>query len=92
MGILSAFLAIPSSKAQDSPESLTKNVKYIAPGGLWLDTAGNPIQAHAGGILKDGDLWYWIGQDEGFNKTLNSGFNLYSSPDLVTWTYRGQPL
>jgi hypothetical protein len=42
--------------------------------------------------MKDGDLWYWIGQDEGYNKTLNSGFNLYSSPDLVTWTFLGQPM
>ncbi|KAI0800276.1 galactan 1,3-beta-galactosidase [Fomes fomentarius] len=67
---------------------------WIVPGGLWLDTDGNPIQAHAGGIVKSRDTWYWIGQDEGTDKDrpLNSGFNLYSSKDLVNWKFLGQPL
>ena len=44
--------------------------------------------------MKDRDTWYWIGQDEGTDKDrpLNSGFNLYSSKDLVNWKFLGQPL
>lgn len=44
--------------------------------------------------MKNRDTWYWIGQDEGTDKDrpLNSGFNLYSSKDLVNWKFLGQPL
>lgn len=31
------------------------------PGAVWLDTAGEPIRAHAGGLLKVNAtyFWYW---------------------------------
>ena len=34
----------------------------------WLDTSGNVIDAHGGGMLQDGDVFYWYGsQRNGFN-------------------------
>lgn len=37
---------------------------YYYPGRIWLDTVGNPIQAHGGGILYDeqSGTYYWYGE------------------------------
>ena len=34
----------------------------ITPGGVWLDTDGNPINAHGGGILYHEGTYYWYGE------------------------------
>ncbi|KZM21638.1 uncharacterized protein EKO05_0008007 [Ascochyta rabiei] len=61
----------------------------IVPGATWTATnTGQHIQAHGGGILKDGDKWYWVGED----KTNGNSFinvNCYSSTNLVEWKYEG---
>ena len=37
---------------------------YYSPGRIWLDTDGNPIQAHGGGIVYDvkSRTYYWYGE------------------------------
>jgi hypothetical protein len=73
----------------DSVKSLTK----FRPGEVWLDTAGKPIHAHGGSILKVGDTFYWYGENK--EKSLpNSGvwawgMRIYSSKDLYNWTDEG---
>ena len=32
------------------------------PGEIWLDVDGEPINAHAGGVLHEGGTYYWYGQ------------------------------
>lgn len=56
------------------------NSNTLQNGTLWLDTAGEPIDAAGGCILKVGSTYYWYG---------NSGVyvNCYSSTDLVHWTF-----
>jgi hypothetical protein len=58
----------------------------IASGTTWNDTAGSPIEAHGGGLIKVGSTYYWVGED---HSTANSfsGLNCYSSTDLVNWTF-----
>lgn len=34
----------------------------IIPGERWLDTDGNPINAHGGGILYHEGTYYWYGE------------------------------
>ena len=68
-----------------------KNV-YIAPGAIWLDTEGNVLHAHAGGIIQVNDTWYWFGQNEEQGQPLFSGLNVYSSVDLTNWKYEGKAL
>lgn len=34
------------------------------PGEVWLDTSGEPIQAHGGGILEVDGLYYWYGENK----------------------------
>ena len=61
-------------------------------GETWLDTEGAPIQAHGGGFLqqtdKDGSpVYYWVGEDKSHNTSNFNGISMYSSKDLVNWTY-----
>ena len=74
----------------------------------WIDTDGNPILAHAGGMTRVADTYYWYGmsmqsnQEGMFNERVYlpkedpntwrryfDGFTVYSSTDLVNWTYEG---
>jgi hypothetical protein len=70
------------------------------PGQVWLDTNGNPIQAHGGGILFDQGVYYWFGEDKsgptqldlanGFLHRVDvSGIHCYSSSDLYNWKDEG---
>lgn len=57
----------------------------IVPGIPW-QAGSESLQAHGGGILRVGDLWYWIGE----NKTHGASFyanSCYSSADLVHWKF-----
>ena len=40
----------------------TKESVKIKPGEIWLDTDGNFINAHGGGILIYNDTYYWYGE------------------------------
>lgn len=71
----------------------------ITPEALWLDDQGNHINAHGGGILKQGDTYYWYG--EYYPKRdatvppykpapLGTGqrfISCYSSQDLANWKF-----
>lgn len=65
------------------------------PGEVWYDTDGNPINAHAGGILFFNETYYWFGQimipgKRGFDTWV--GVSCYSSKDLYNWKYNGVAL
>ncbi|WP_413379857.1 family 43 glycosylhydrolase [Paenibacillus taichungensis] len=51
----------------------------------WLDTAGNPIQANSGNILKVGSTYYWYGEHAVSGKF--DSVNVYTSTDLKNWTF-----
>jgi hypothetical protein len=57
------------------------------PGGDMYDTNGNLVNAVEGGILKVGNLYYLWGMDRSQNNYTFVGVNMYSSPDLKTWTF-----
>ena len=84
-----------------APAATTRENNSFRPGQRWLDTDGNPIQAHGGGILKGDNTWYWYGENKGAETTVNSrgiartpliGVSCYSSQDLYNWTYEGLAL
>lgn len=74
---------------------------YYYPGRVWLDSDGNPIQAHGGCILYDelSKLYYWYGENKdgptyhigkkGTARVDVIGVSCYSSPDLQTWKTEG---
>jgi beta-xylosidase len=76
--------------------------KLLKPGELWLDTDGNPIQAHGGGILYFENTYYWYGENKAGESWLPEcniewdgyrvdaiGINCYSSKDLLQWKNEG---
>lgn len=78
-----------SSCAREKGES-TK--KLIHSGELWLDTNGEHINAHGGGILFKDGIYYWFGEHKTEGRRGNTsqvGVGCYSSKDLVNWTNEG---
>ncbi len=61
----------------------------FTPGERWLDTDGQPIQAHGGALLRHGDAWYWYGEDKtahiNSKVTTVTGVSCYRSTDLLNW-------
>jgi hypothetical protein len=61
----------------------------LAAGINFIDDRGERVNAHGGGIIKEGDTFYMHGEyflstttDNNFN-----GFSMYSSKDLATWKW-----
>ncbi|WP_256863755.1 MULTISPECIES: AbfB domain-containing protein [unclassified Paenibacillus] len=67
------------------PERTRAASVTITNGSDWLDTAGNPIQANSGNILKVGSTYYWYGEHAVSGKF--DSVNVYTSTDLKNWTF-----
>lgn len=73
-------------------------------GSQWVDTDGNVINAHGGGIMYHDGTYYWYGEYKGAQtyrspsvgwecyRTDLSGVSCYSSKDLKTWKFEGLAL
>ena len=56
----------------------------------WPDTEGKHINAHGGGILKKGKVYYWYGENRpDAGGSMNTGISVYTSRDLMNWENRG---
>ena len=67
--------------------------KVIKPGEIWPDNNGNHIQAHGGGIIKIGKLYYWYGEERRQGLDTNFRFvSCYSSTNLTSWKFEGDAL
>ena len=77
----------------------------IRPGEVWYDTNNHPINAHGGGFLRHGGIYYWYGEikegdtylpkanaEWGGTRVDLTGISCYSSTDLLNWIYRGNVL
>jgi hypothetical protein len=66
---------------------------WIRPGEQWLDDRGQPVQAHGGGMLKLGDMYYWFGEDRSRDNDPDKRYvSCYASKDLARWQFRNQVL
>jgi hypothetical protein len=63
----------------------------LATGVTFLDTDGQRVNAHGGGIIRVGDTFYMHGMSFSSTTTDNNfiGFTMYSSKDLATWRNEG---
>ena len=78
-----------SAAAQSAPPARRSGPQTINPGEIWPDNRGQHIQAHGGGIIKYGRLYYWFGEQRGQDVPPGQrAVSCYSSPDLVNWTFR----
>lgn len=76
-------------------DNLTLPSKDISfrPGEIWPDDRGRHIQAHGGGVIKLGNVWYWFGEDRSKDNAPDFRFAAcYSSEDLANWKFRRQVL
>lgn len=85
--------AVPATASAAAPDF----VQYEQ----WLDTEGNPINAHGGGMLYHNGRYYWYGEYKKGETVLPewatwecyrtdvTGVSCYSSPDMVNWTFEG---
>ncbi|KAL7156734.1 hypothetical protein ABFS83_02G028800 [Erythranthe nasuta] len=78
--------------------------RYYYPGKVWLDTDGNRIRAHGGGILFDekSETYYWYGEykdgptyhtsETGPARVDFIGIGCYSSKNMWAWKFEGTVL
>lgn len=63
------------------------------PGQVWLDTAGQRIQAHGGSVIFIDGVYYWYGENkektDGKNGIWHWGVRAYASRDLYNWEDQG---
>jgi hypothetical protein len=84
------------------PASVPAAVDAFRPGEIWQDTAGQPINAHGGGVLYHEGTYYWYGefkegltympacnQSWGGTRVDVKGVSCYSSKDLLNWKNEG---
>jgi hypothetical protein len=77
----------------------------FAPGEVWKDTEGNPINAHGGGLLQHKGVRYWYGEAKsgrtflpdcnkpwGGTRVDVTGVSCYSSTNLYEWRNEGLAL
>ncbi len=77
----------------------------FVPGEVWRDTAGQPINAHGGGLLFHAGVYYWYGelkegrtyvtkpnQSWGGTRVVAGGVSCYSSTNLHDWKNEGAAL
>src|SRR5579871_6778783 len=65
----------------------------IKPGEVWLDDRGQQIQAHGGGVIRLGDIFYWFGEDRSQTNARGKRYvSCYASKDLAHWQFRNQVL
>ncbi|GHT03536.1 glycosyl hydrolase family 43 [Bacteroidia bacterium] len=94
------FVACGQKKTNEIPAE-----KAIVSGAEWLDTDGNRINAHGGGILYHGGTYYWYGEYKGDStywnpkvpswecyRTEAGGVSVYSSTNLADWKFEGLAL
>lgn len=86
--ILCWVMILPGCRVFHGGTAKATHDAVIHPGDPWTDNRGNQVQAHGGGIIKIGDLYYWFGEYRG--KDVEPGYRYvgcYSSSDLAHWTY-----
>ncbi|KAF8642687.1 hypothetical protein HU200_067059 [Digitaria exilis] len=94
-------LFFPDQRTAVNPTKAGNGTMYFYPGRVWLDTDGNAIQAHGGGVMYDDKTakFYWYGENKdgptyqahpkGTQRVDIIGVSCYSSKDLWSWTHEG---
>lgn len=71
------------------PATVVPTQDSIFPYKEWNDNAGNPINAHSGGVVFENGSYYWFGEHKlNFNETTSfadGGIHCYKSSNLINW-------
>ncbi len=70
-----------------------KTEPQFVPGTPWLDLNGKAINAHGGGVIFSGGVYYWYGEHKlpgkSEEQSAGGGVHCYSSADLLAWKDEG---
>lgn len=77
--------ALSTAPAQAAPETFVN-------GGPIATVDGQVMHAHGGGVIKDGDHYYMVGERRVDGGHLFDGVGMYRSTDMVNWTHAGDIL
>ena len=90
--------AWPALGADAPADKTAPPASAFAPGEVWRDTAGHPINAHGGGVLFHNGVYYWYGEVKegrtylpacnrnwGGTRVPSGGVSCYSSTNLYEW-------
>jgi hypothetical protein len=87
--IASATCAATAGLSRESGAFAAAPQGAFRPGQRWLDSAGKPIQAHAGSLIAVGRDYYWYGENKEFTdgkRGIESwGIRFYRSKNLYDW-------
>lgn len=61
----------------------------IISGVPWYTNNGNPVSAHGGNVVKEGDRFYFFGEYKNNENNRFEGFSCYSSANLTEWKFEG---
>lgn len=100
--LFSIIAMISCSEKKNSATQQNEELKLQTAGEVWLDTDGNQINAHGGGVLYHDGTYYWYGEYKGDStywnpkvpswecyRTETGGVSCYSSKDLYNWKFEG---
>lgn len=102
--VFSAVIAVLSCQQRKEQSTVLdyKTSGNIVSAERWLDTDGNMINAHGGGVLFHEGVYYWNGEYKGDStywnpkvpswecyRTEAGGVSCYSSTDLTNWKFEG---
>ncbi|SDE49436.1 RICIN domain-containing protein [Glycomyces harbinensis] len=76
----SLLLALGVAPAQAAPQTFDN-------GGPITTTNGSPMHAHGGGVIKEGDYYYMVGEQRRSGSSLFQAVSMYRSTDMVNWTH-----
>ena len=110
-GALAVCLMLGSSASANAQAAQVGNavakpsMPSFAPGEVWKDINGVPIDAHGGGVMFHEGIYYWYGEIKqgktwthqcnrswGGTRVVMTGVSCYASRDLVHWKNMGNVL
>jgi hypothetical protein len=91
-----SLLVLDSKSKADGPKAKSADSQLqslVSSGEVWPDSDGRAVQAHGGAVLREGDTFYWFGEDRSRDNDRNLGYvACYASQDLVNWSFRRKVL
>lgn len=102
LALLGVVLGSCGQKKAQAEAGTAEESGFAVLGTEWLDTDGNLINAHGGGVLYHNGTYYWYGEYKGDStywnprvpswecyRTEAGGVSCYSSQNLVDWKFEG---
>ena len=77
---VSLVLALGVAPAQAAPQTFVNGSQITT-------TNGSLMHAHGGGVIKEGNYYYMVGENRVQGGSLFNAVSMYRSTDLVNWTH-----